>query len=155
MSGQSATLDPIKASAGEVPAIRRLAGQIADDASRPKLIGPNDEQIELPEPVYRLFKHMVGLLASGRVVTIVQSDRLLTTQDAADILGVSRPFLVKLLDERKDDPDLNRRLEFQWVGNRRRIYFDELMRFKQVWDRERLGAADALLELSQNLGLYD
>jgi hypothetical protein len=155
MSGQSATFDPIRATAGEVPAIKRLAGQIANREARPKLIGPNNEQIDLPEPVYKLFKHVVDLLAGGKVVTIVQSDRLLTTQDAADILAVSRPFLVKLLDERKGDPVPERRIEFQWVGNRRRIRFEELMRFKQVWDAERMAAADDLVALSQDLGLYD
>ncbi len=154
MSGKSATLEPIKATAGEVPAIKRLAGQIAGDGGRPKLVGPASEQIDLPEPVYRLLKHVVDLLAGGKVVTIVQSDRLLTSQDAADILGVSRPFLVKLMDERKEDPALERRLEFQWVGNRRRVRFEELMRFKQVWDQERLGAANELLDLGQDLGLY-
>lgn len=155
MAGQSATSEPVKATAGEVPAIRKLAGQIARGKGRPKLIGPADEQIELPEPVYKLFKHVVDLLAGGKVVTIVQSDRLLTTQDAADLMGVSRPFLVKLLDERKEDQVPERRLEFQWVGNRRRIRFEELMRFKQAWDAERLEAANDLIEASETLGLYD
>lgn len=154
MSGKSAALEPVKATAGEVPAIKLLAGQIVDAKGRPCLVGPGGDQIDLPEPVYKLFKHMVELLADGKVVTIVQSDRLLTTQDAADILAVSRPFLVKLLDERKDDPDPERRLAFEWVGNRRRIRFEELMRFKRVWDRERLGAANDLLSLSQDLELY-
>ena len=146
-------LEPIAPTEQEVPEIQRIAVQF----SRPKrserdkgfrIVGPEGAEVELPETLMKLFTVIVSHLARGEALTVVPYQKMLSTQEAADILGVSRPYLVQhLLDTKK--------LEFSWVGNRRRIRFEDLIRFKRDWDRDRLAALDELVEVSQDLGLYE
>ena len=69
----------------------------------------------------------------------------LTTQGAADILNVSRPYLIKLLDERK--------LPYRRVGNRRKVLLEHLLRYKQRDDEFRQGILDDLSREAQAIGL--
>lgn len=63
------------------------------------LVGPDqDSQIELPETVYRVLLQVLEALGAGKAVTVAPQNQLLTTQQAADLLGVSRPTVVKLID---------------------------------------------------------
>ena len=71
----------------------------------------------------------------------------LTTQQAADALNVSRPFLVKLLETNA--------IPFRLVGTHRRVRFEDLMRYKQSIDAKRLEVLKQLTEESEALGLYD
>lgn len=152
MSGAHASAGlPVQAQAHEVPALKLLAGHLQDG---PLWVGPQGERLPIPASVQGVLRQVVDLLAAGKAVQLLPSDRWLTTQEAADLLAVSRPFLTKLMESRKQDPDPERRLAFAYVGNRRRIRLDEFLRFKARWDQERLGAAHDLLDLSQELGLY-
>jgi excisionase family DNA binding protein len=72
---------------------------------------------------------------------------LVTAQEAADILNVSRPFLIKLLEEEK--------IPFIKVGTHRRIRFSDLMDYKQRRDEKRERALEEIAQLSQELGIYD
>ena len=71
--------------------------------------GQKEETIELPAGAVKLLQGILEGMASGRAVTIVPQNAELTTQQAADFLNVSRPFLVQLLEQRK--------LPFRLVGN--------------------------------------
>jgi len=86
-------------------------------------------------------------LSLGRSVAIIHYEHELTTQQAADILNVSRPHLVKLVDESK--------IPYHMVGTHRRIRMGDLLRFKQARDEERQGALRDLRKVSESLGLYD
>ena len=146
-------LEPIAPTEQEVPAIQRLAVQFSSPKHPAKdkgfrIVAPEGAELELPETLLRLFAVVVSHLARGEAVTVVPYQKMLSTQEAADILGVSRPYLVQqLLDAKK--------LEYSWVGNRRRIRFEDLIRFKKDWDRDRLAAAEELMQLSQDYGLYE
>jgi len=97
--------------------------------------GPR-EPITLPREALELFMEILGHMANGNTVTIVPIHAELTTQEAADMLNVSRPFLVGLLEERK--------IPYRLVGTHRRIKFVDLVAFKQADDAKLKEIADEL-----------
>jgi excisionase family DNA binding protein len=111
-----------------------------------ELVADQGEHVQIPTTVQKLFHQLVHLLAQGHVVTLVPATRQLTTQQAADILNVSRPFLVQLL-ERGDIP-------FTRSGTHRRIRFEDLMAYKHTRDARQVEALNELAQLSQEFGLY-
>lgn len=145
----SAALDrsPVAADEAERPALLRLDRLLergADGGST--LVGPNGETIELPSSAFRLLHGLVHHLARGRAVSLVPVDKEMTTQQAADILNVSRPYLVQLLDEGV--------IPHSKTGRHHRVRFDDLMAFKERRDAERRTALRELTQLNQELGLY-
>jgi excisionase family DNA binding protein len=101
------------------------------------------ETIELPAGAVKLLMAILEETASGHAVTIVPQNAELTTQQAADCLNVSRPFLVQLLADKK--------LPFRMVGTHRRIRFEDVLRYKEDIDRKRREVLDQLAEEAQNL----
>lgn len=114
--------------------------------SRPRLISSTGEEIELPESVFQLLRQMVHDLAQGNSVTIVPVHQELTTQEAADIVNVSRQYLVELLEAGA--------IPFTLVGTHRRIRFGDLMDYKEQRDATRRKGLSRLTKKSQELGLY-
>jgi len=94
-----------------------------------------------------MFQTILEQLAQGKAVTIVPNDALLTTQDAADMLNVSRPFLIKLLEKEK--------VQIQKVGNRRKISFDAIKKLKAKLQSDSQQALRDLAELDRELDLPD
>jgi excisionase family DNA binding protein len=90
---------------------------------------------------------VVHELAQGEAVTVVPVNKELTTQEAADILNVSRPYLVKLLEEGE--------IPFVKTGTHRRVRFIDLMAHKRRRDAERRRGLARLTQMSQEMGLYD
>jgi len=103
-------------------------------------------QIELPTSSLTLLMSILGELAAGNAVQVVPVHAELTTQEAANILNVSRPHMVKLLEEGK--------LPFHKTGRHRRILFADLMKYKDQRDAESIQALRELAEQSQELGFY-
>lgn len=101
--------------------------------------------LEIPGHALRLLVEVLAQIANGNAVTIAPVYAELTTQQAADLLNVSRPYLVKLLEERK--------LPHRRVGNRRRVLLDDLLEYKRIDDAERRAVADELTAEAQRLGL--
>jgi excisionase family DNA binding protein len=150
---QSATVDRNPIAATELD--RRTLAEMEqllerlDDGrpqTRPRLVGPSGEEIDLPEPVFHLLRQLVHYLARGDSVALVARHKELTTQQAADLLNVSRPYLVRLL-EQGDIP-------FTRTGKHRRIRFGDLMAYKEQRDARRRQALSRLTQLSQEAGLY-
>lgn len=106
----------------------------------------NTHQIELPTSALALLMSILGELAEGNAVQVVPVHAELTTQEAANILNVSRPYLVKLLEEGK--------LPFYKTGRHRRVLFADLMNYKEQRDQESSTAMQKLVDLSQELQLY-
>ena len=105
-------------------------------ASLSVVAGDDEIALEVPVGVLRLLADMLAETASGNAVAVAPVEAELTTQQAADLLNVSRPYLVKLLDER--------RIPFRRVGNRRRILLVDVMAFKHVDESERRAIAAEL-----------
>jgi excisionase family DNA binding protein len=103
------------------------------------------EMIAIPPGALRLFMDVLTQLGQGRSVTIVPGKAELTTQEVADYLNVSRPYVVKLIESGK--------LPARRVGARRRVAFDDLVKFDELDRRQRRAALDELTRLDQEMGL--
>lgn len=111
-------------------------------------IAKKEQRAALPQGVLELVIFLLNEAALGHSVTLIPSHKDLTTQEAAELLNVSRPFVVKLLEEGK--------IPFRKIGAHRRIRFIDLMTYKQKSEMEQNKAFNELAKLSQELKLgYD
>jgi excisionase family DNA binding protein len=107
--------------------------------------GASQGTATLPAPAVRLLLRILEEMARGNAVTVIPVHAELTTQDAADMLNISRPSLIQLLDEKK--------IEYRRVGTHRRVRLEALMRYKRHADEERRAALDELAAYDQKLGI--
>lgn len=98
----------------------------------PVLRGPDGTEVPVPEELFDILIRATAELQRGRGITIVPNNQKLTTQEAADILGVSRPTLVKILEDGK--------IPFNTVGRHRRVILSDLMDFRSQQEDGRLAA---------------
>ncbi len=112
-----------------------------------KLLSPDGESRSLPGSLYSFLAELIGLLNEGKSLMIVQNHAKLTTMEAANMLGMSRQFLVNLL-EKGDIP-------YHMVGTHRRIYAQDLFQYKAVRDVERHKILRDLAAAEAEEGIYD
>ncbi len=138
---------PVRAKDAETPAIKQLERMLNSIGKHPKLIGVDGEQIVIPDSVYYILRQAIELMASGHAISLVPLERELTTQEAADLLNVSRPYLVKLLEQTA--------IPYKIVGSHHRIRFEDLMAYKEQRDLLRHQSLRKITEISEEWGLYD
>ena len=107
--------------------------------------GHAGELLPVPASAMTLFIQLLNELAAGNTVTLVPSQSELTTQEAADLLNVSRPFVLNLLEKGE--------LPFRTVGGQRRVKLNDVVAYKQQIDTARLQALDELAEQAQKLDM--
>ena len=105
-----------------------------------------DDCLIVPREATVMFAHILALLAAGQGVQLIPDAAELTTQQAADFLNVSRPFLIGLLEAGE--------IAYRMVGTHRRVRFEDLREYRRRDDLTRRQAADELTGLSEELGLY-
>ncbi|MBI2863201.1 MAG: helix-turn-helix domain-containing protein [Chloroflexi bacterium] len=140
--------DVIVARADEAKEIHQLESSLAAVEEKDAvLVMPNGEKVRMPASVVRLLVSGIHELARGNGVVVLPVHSDLTTQEAASLLNVSRPFLIKLLDDGE--------IPFYYVGSHRRIPCRDLMLYR---DRRSKGRRKALAEMAreaQEMGLYE
>ncbi|OAH12154.1 helix-turn-helix domain-containing protein [Streptomyces jeddahensis] len=121
-----------------------LAEHERESVVRAVVEGESDA-LTLPRGAVELLATVLAHMAAGRAVSVVPSHAELTTQQAADLLNVSRPFLIGLLKAGE--------IEYRTVGTHRRIRAESLLEYRRRDDQARREAADELTALNQEMGL--
>jgi excisionase family DNA binding protein len=109
-------------------------------------MGAREERVEIPESLYAVLRIAVRALTAGRAVSILSSDVELTTQQAADLLNVSRPHLISLLEAGK--------FPFHKVGTHRRIALADLLTYRDQRDAARDQFLREFAREAQEAGVY-
>ena len=129
-------------------ALARASGQLLSryaQGQRPLMLrvrdAGQDQPLELPKGAAALLMDILEAMAAGRGVTLIPENAELTTVQAAEILNVSRPFLIKLLEENA--------IPHRKVGKHRRISMEDVMAYKARIDREREAVLDQLVSDAQ------
>lgn len=147
-------MTPVAVPAGEQAQVAALSKALDGMAHLPsrrppacQLIGPAGEAIEVPQSVFHVLERVVEVMARGDSITIVPVGREVTSQQAADLVNVSRQYLVRLLDEG--------RLPFRKVGKHRRIRIEDVLSFKAQRDSDRRKGLRELSQLTEEFGGYE
>jgi excisionase family DNA binding protein len=104
-------------------------------------------RIQLPDRLYKLLSKIIRELANGKAISLTPAAQEMTTQEAANFLGVSRQFLVRLLDEGK--------IAFHRVGTHRRVCLQDVIAFRKKRDRRRHNAIQKMARDAVADGVYD
>lgn len=145
---QEKSIDRAKATARD--ALQKLNRTLASgpEYGEIDIVTPgSDEPIRLSRDVAELLREILVNTAAGQTVNVIPMNAELTTQQAADLLNVSRPHVIKLMDEGI--------LKGHKVGTHRRLYASSVQEFKRHRDLEQRAAADELAVLSDEMGLYE
>lgn len=129
-----------------------VAGRFAElvtalEASSGAALTINGETIDLPPAVAEALLQVVDAMRRGLAVTVAPQDQRLTTQEAADMLGISRPTLVRMLEAGE--------IPFEKVRRHRRLFLTDVLEFRE---RQRRAANEALSDMvadAQAMGTYD
>ncbi len=136
----------VQAAPAEKHALEQLRHQI-DEISRQRrtaqLVDPDGETTEIPESVLHALKLVVKSMARGQTITLMPHDKELTTQEAANLLHVSRPHLIKLLEQGV--------IPHHRVGTHRRMRIADVLAYRSERDTTRREKLHELIRISEEL----
>jgi excisionase family DNA binding protein len=138
-------LSPDPSEQDELVELREQLTRIADQQRRPvaRLVGPDGGEVEIPASAFAALRAVVRDMAQGLTITLIPHDKELTTKEAADILGVSRPFLVRLLDRGE--------IPYHRVGTHRRLRVEDVLGYRELRAQRRREQLRKLTELSEQV----
>lgn len=110
-------------------------------------IEESKERIKIPYKALKLLKDILKSMSEGKPISLVPIATEVTTQKAAEILGCSRPHLVKLLEEGK--------INYTKVGKHRRILFEDVIQYKEVMKAEQKKYIIEMMNFDEDNGIYD
>jgi excisionase family DNA binding protein len=120
---------------------------VAVPEPKPALVSADGTRLEVPDPVFEALVQVATAMARGQGVTVMPLNALLTTQEAADLLGISRPTLVRLLADGQ--------ITYEQRGRHRRILLSDLLAYEETMRRERRESLDRMARDGQAAGLYE
>ena len=106
----------------------------------------SDDKMDLPLSALRLLEYILKEIGAGNELAVISTDKVLSTQEAADLLNCSRPHLVKLLESGQ--------LPFSKVGKHRRIRLRDLLDYKQAAKEKQEKLIRQLMQTDEETGLY-
>lgn len=130
----------------EIKLIKQLEKVLAP-GSQPKMIDSSGEQVVIPESVLIMWRQVIHAMVSRQVISIVPQQQEMTTQEAADFLNVSRPYLIKLLEQGQ--------IPYIKVGSHRRVNLLDLSKCKEERDKKRREGMKEFSKFLQEEGFYD
>ena len=132
----------------------RLMGEALDRSEARKIAlveenadGSDAARLEVPPATLRLLSEILALMARQQTFVLYPESSELTTKQAAEILGVSRPFLIRVLEAGE--------MPFRKVGRHRRVLMKDVLTYKQTMQVKSRAALDELVKLSEEVGGYD
>ena len=102
-------------------------------------------ELKISKSMFNAFIALMKEMADGKAIMLIPVDAELSTQEAADMLNVSRPYVVKLLDEKQ--------IPFRTVGRYRRVRFEDLLKYQRTAEARRQAALNEMAAQAQELGL--
>jgi excisionase family DNA binding protein len=129
----------------DAPGLASLATALQTPAAA--LVGPDGTQTPLPEEVYRVLRSVVDAMSQGLAITIAPHNTQLTTQEAADLLGISRPTLVRLLEDGE--------ITFQRRGRHRRVMLADVIDYQERARAKRRATLDEMTRTAFDDGTDD
>jgi excisionase family DNA binding protein len=129
--------------------LAKLARGLAERTvpGRAHLVDANGVAIEIPDELYGVLVDVVDALSQGLAITIAPHNTMLTTQEAADLLGISRPTLVRLLQDGE--------IPYSMRGRHRRVLLNDVLAYRERARSERRQTLDAMAASGEEAGLYD
>jgi len=128
---------------------RTLSSYVRDSEAQTIKVLPENggrgESVTIPAVAFRLLVTILTQMAQGNAITLIPVHAELTTQEASDLLNVSRPYLVGLLDSGQ--------IPYRKVGTRRRVLFKDIAAYKQRIDDARRATLDELAAQAQELNM--
>lgn len=134
---------PVEAEQAKVAELYRMLIH----AGKAALVGPDNSRIDLPPSIYDTLVKVVETMQAGKSIAVVPLMELLSTQAAADFLGVSRQFIVRELEAGK--------ITFHYAGTHRRVYLKDVLDYKTRRMHARRASIDRMAQKSEELGDYD
>ena len=132
----------------EIETIQQLKKLIANaEDNQLQFTTSKGDSISIPQSVIKVFRAVVNIMAQGKGVSLIPVADEVTTTQAAEILNISRPYLMQLIDRGE--------IPYYQVGTHKRIFLKDLLEYKQKRDARRKEGLQKLTEFSQELGLYD
>jgi excisionase family DNA binding protein len=127
------------------PELASLAAALQAPAAT--LVGPDGTRMPLPDEVYQVLKSVVDAMSQGLAITVAPRNTQLTTQEAADLLGVSRPTLVRLLEDGE--------IPFHHRGRHRRVMLAHIVAYQERARVKRRATLDEMTRTASEDGAYD
>lgn len=131
----------------DMAAMLRLATFLKQHSQPAGLVGPDGQQVPLPLEVFEVLVQVVEALQAGKAITVAPLEQRLTTQQAADLLGVSRPTLIKLLEENE--------IPYEQPGRHRRVRLSDVLAYRQRRRQERRARLADVTRQAVEDGLYE